>query len=116
MKVRGAKNDNRVVLWERDAAHPEGEVFVVNDGKAVEVAETAAVKRLLRDKRLMQDSEPATTPEDSDAKTPEEEVPSLRPATEQEEDAANLSTPTEKETAVVEVSSSDKRFTRNQRK
>ena len=29
-----------VVLWERDSAHPTGEVFVVANGKSYEVAET----------------------------------------------------------------------------
>lgn len=91
MQVMGSGSDNRVVLWERDKAHPNGEVFVTNDGKAVEVAETARVKRLLQEGVLVKVTK---------AKA---DVPPLRPATDAEEDAAGLTTPTEKETARVTV-------------
>ncbi len=60
IKVKSAKTDGAVVLWERNDAHPETtigrkqtlgnrprEAFVVNDGKEYEVAETALVKQLL---------------------------------------------------------------------
>lgn len=45
--VRAAGSDNKVVLWEKDDAHPNGEVVVANDGKMHKVGETAAVKRLM---------------------------------------------------------------------
>lgn len=51
--VKGVgKPDNRVILFERDAAHPNGEVFVVNNGRSFEVAETKAIKRLIGEERL----------------------------------------------------------------
>lgn len=53
IQVKGAGDDRKVVLWERASAHPRGEVFVSNDGKAHTVAETAAVKRLLAEGRLV---------------------------------------------------------------
>jgi len=51
--VRGAGDDHKVVLWEKHEAHPEGEAFVVNEDKGVEVATTAEVKRLLADGTLI---------------------------------------------------------------
>lgn len=54
IEVRGAGDDRRVVLWEKSPAHPRGEAFVANNGKAVTVAETAAIKRLLGEGRLTQ--------------------------------------------------------------
>lgn len=51
--VRGAGDDKRVVLWERDEAHPDGEVVVSNDGKDHKVAETSAVKRLMAEGLLV---------------------------------------------------------------
>lgn len=45
--VKGAKDDSKVVLWEKHPDHPDGEAFVVNDGKAYKVAETAKVKQLI---------------------------------------------------------------------
>ncbi len=37
----------RVVLWERDEAHPNGEIFIGSD-KLVQVGETAAVAERVR--------------------------------------------------------------------
>lgn len=51
--VKGKGDDNRVALWERDEAHPDGEAFVVNDGKSYRVAETGMVKRLLGEGTLV---------------------------------------------------------------
>lgn len=50
--VRGTGSDDKVVLWERNAAHPEGEVFLSNDGKARQAALTPAVQARLREGRL----------------------------------------------------------------
>lgn len=50
--VRGTGSDNKVVLWERNKAHPNGEVFLSNDGKARQVALTPAIKTRLREGRL----------------------------------------------------------------
>ena len=40
-------NGGRVVLWERDEAHPNGEIFIGSD-KPVQVGETAAVAERVR--------------------------------------------------------------------
>lgn len=47
ISVQATARNGRVVLWEKNAAHPHGEIYVVGDGQSFEVAETAAVKRLL---------------------------------------------------------------------
>ena len=41
------KAHDRVVLWEVNDKHPEGECWVVRDGKPVQVAKTDKVKELL---------------------------------------------------------------------
>lgn len=41
------ETEGKVVLWERHVDHPDGEALVSQDGKAHQVAETAAVKRLI---------------------------------------------------------------------
>lgn len=46
--VKGTGKNSKVVLWERDAAHPNGEIFVSNDGKERQVALTKGVKERLR--------------------------------------------------------------------
>lgn len=46
--VKGAGDDNKVVLWERHPDHPTGEIFVSNDGKPRQVALTKEVKRRLQ--------------------------------------------------------------------
>lgn len=54
VSVKGAGNDRRVVLWERNSAHPEGEAFVSSDGRTYTVGETPLVKRLVGEGRLVQ--------------------------------------------------------------
>lgn len=100
--VYGAGKDNRVALWDRDEQHPDGEVFVVNDGKAYEVAETAAVKRALSDGRLTTERVNWNSgPQRSRVGRPRKEVAELRPATDAEEDKAGLTGFVEKDTAMV---------------
>lgn len=53
IKVKGAGKDRKVVLWEKDKDHPNGEVFVCNDGREYIVSHTAAVKRLIADGSLL---------------------------------------------------------------
>lgn len=109
VRVKGAgKADNKVLLFERHVDHPRpfghendeiGEVFVVNDGRVYLVAETAAVKRLLGEGVLT--TELTGKEVDAEAQRVNWNSAPLRPATESEEDAAGLETPTEKQTAVV---------------
>lgn len=47
-----------VALWEKDPAHPDGEVFVAGD-KPVQVAMTSAVEEAINTKRLEKVSGPA---------------------------------------------------------
>lgn len=42
----------KMILWEKDPAHPNGEIFITDDGKSYTVGETAAIKRLLHEGRL----------------------------------------------------------------
>jgi len=46
--VRSATGDDRVVLWERDPRHPDGEVFVAGD-TPVQAGLTQAVTNRIRD-------------------------------------------------------------------
>lgn len=71
MLVKAAK-PGRVALWERNPAHPTGEVFI-HRGSPVEVAETAAVLAAVKDGRLV-------VVEDVRAQTPEPE-PAPKPRT-----------------------------------
>lgn len=59
IEVRAAVTDGRCALWERDPAHPNGEVWV-SGPKPVKVAWTALVSAKLRDGELIRvDGAPA---------------------------------------------------------
>lgn len=45
--VEGAPNDGRVILWEKNPIHPDGEVFVT-EGNQATVGVTPAVTALLK--------------------------------------------------------------------
>lgn len=45
--VMAAKTNDRVVIWEVHPDHPNGEVFVAGDGRAIQVAVTPAIQRKL---------------------------------------------------------------------
>lgn len=47
VSVRSATADDRVVLWERDPRHPDGEVFIAGDG-LVQAGLTEAVTTRIR--------------------------------------------------------------------
>lgn len=70
-----AANPERVALWERDASHPDGEVFVAGED-AVLVALTPAVQKKL-DKGVLIRVEPEAPAEETPAteETPAEEAP-----------------------------------------
>lgn len=53
--------DDRVVLWERDPAHPGGEAFVASSAPAL-VGKTGDVARLLREGFLVEVPEPKDGP------------------------------------------------------
>ena|SRR5687768_12472519 len=92
INVKGAGDDNRVALWEKNEAHDGGEVFIANDGRTFSVAETKTVKRLVAEGRLVvSDEEPVAATEST----------RLRKATNEEEDRAGLRTRVERDTAVV---------------
>lgn len=90
--VYGAGDDNKVALW-------DGDTFVVNDGKAYTVEETATVKRAIAEKRLSTERPRGYGGKPQAAAA--NPVPELRPATEEEEDRAGLTGTIEKKTAVV---------------
>lgn len=47
--VKATGDDGKVVLWERDDAHPGGECYVVADGREYAVGRTSEVARHLRE-------------------------------------------------------------------
>jgi hypothetical protein len=49
--VEGAPNEGRVILWEKDPIHPDGEVFIT-EGQQVVVGVTPAVNALLKTGKL----------------------------------------------------------------
>lgn len=59
--VKGSGDDRKVVLWEKNESHPNGEAFIPNDGKSYTVAETPFVRRLLADGSLVTGDEPVKT-------------------------------------------------------
>ncbi len=59
--VMSNRQDDRAVLWERDAAHPGGEAFIAS-GVPDHVARTGEVERLLRSGELVEVPEPADGP------------------------------------------------------
>jgi hypothetical protein len=59
--VLSNRQDDRVVLWERDPAHPGGEAFVAS-GAPAKVAKTGEVARLLREGFLVEVPEPKDGP------------------------------------------------------
>jgi hypothetical protein len=61
VNVKAAREDGRVAFFEKAEAHPNGEVFVAGDGKAVEAAETRALKQAIREGRLVQTQATPTT-------------------------------------------------------
>jgi hypothetical protein len=79
--------NGKVLLW-------EGDTFLSNDGIEREVELTPAVQRLIASGDLVEVKGKAKG---------KREVPPLRPATEQEEDAAGLEGNVEKDTARVPV-------------
>lgn len=88
--VKGTGTDGKVILWERDAKHPKGEVFIANDGNTYKVSPTARIQELLKEGVLVKGEESSP-------------VPPLRKATEVEEENAEppLEEPVAKETARV---------------
>lgn len=52
IRVRPKLDDRRVLLHERDEAHPGGEIFISNNGKEYTVAETPAIKLLIGEDKL----------------------------------------------------------------
>lgn len=73
VKVKGTGKDNKVVLWERNEAHPKGQIFVANNGRVVEVAETPQVRQLIAEGRLTTETAKTTATttntEDNDTTT-----------------------------------------------
>ena len=55
IRVRPGDNliEREVACWERDADHPDGEIFIVEGDDPTEVALTAKVEERLADGRLV---------------------------------------------------------------
>ena len=58
IKVRAARDDGRVVLYEVHPDHPNGEAWVSGNGRVVEVAETPTVLRKLASGELVKVEDP----------------------------------------------------------
>jgi len=77
--VQSGRDDDRVVLWERNPEHPEGEAYVA--GKTpVRVARTSEVGIRLSRRDLVEVTAAPPPPEPAPETTPEPVVPS-KPAT-----------------------------------
>src|SRR5690349_1861800 len=100
IRVKSKGTDGKVLLHEPDKRHPGGEAFLSNDGKVREVAETAAVQRLIGEGVLVKTDEKAAP---TAAELKGKKVSELRPATEEEKEAAGLTGNTEKQTAKAKL-------------
>ena len=69
------EGEHRVLLFEQDTAHPNGEAFIAGP-LPVEVGDTAEVQRLLKDGSIEKTSKPADTakPDPRDARIAELEA------------------------------------------
>lgn len=54
IKVQAVKGDRKVVLFERNDGHPEGEVFIHGNDTIHDVAPTAAVKQKIHEGLLVE--------------------------------------------------------------
>jgi hypothetical protein len=54
IKVQAAKQDKKVVLFERHPDHPGGEIFIHGNDTVHEVAHTAAVKKAIHEGTLVE--------------------------------------------------------------
>lgn len=94
------KAHDRVVLWEQHPDHPDGEAYIVRDGKPVQVALTPKVKQLIAEDNLTKVEGGRMG---SEIVVKDNRAAPLREATEEEEDNAEppLETQVEKATAKV---------------
>lgn len=96
--------EGEVALWERDDLHPDGEVYIVADGRECEVGETPAVnaglatKRLARvERRAARESQPeAPARAPSQSRRPAQAKPEAKPEATAEAEAGG-DAPTEGE-------------------
>lgn len=65
--VKGPGTDHKTILWETNSLHPDGEIFVVNDGKSYEVGKTPGILRRLNDGRLLPGDAKAAKKDDKKA-------------------------------------------------
>lgn len=72
--VKGAGDDNKVVLWDKDDAYEGGELLVSNNGKSYTVPETKEVKRRLSDGTLVEGDAGEVQERSAAAKTAETET------------------------------------------
>lgn len=84
--VQSGRKDNRVALFEQDAAHPNGEVFITRSSGSVKVAQTTAVKRKLKDGELVEVGKAAASSKPSKPTPPTaaEPLPGLNLTAEQQ--------------------------------
>lgn len=67
VQVTAKVEKGRVVLWERDRAHPDGEVYIVGGREGVfEVGDTSAVQRRIKDGLLVEVVAPKKAPKLTD--------------------------------------------------
>lgn len=53
---------NPVIFSEKDPSHPNGEIFIADDGNTYKVGETAAIKRLIHEGQLVKVSGSSEAP------------------------------------------------------
>jgi len=54
VKVKSTRKDGRVAFYERGNDHPNGQVFVRGDQKEVEVGDTRALRKAIRDGKVVE--------------------------------------------------------------
>jgi len=61
IKVKAAKKDDKVVIWETHPDHPAGEIFISGDDSTHDVAETAEVLLRIKAGTLVKVFDPSAT-------------------------------------------------------
>ena len=61
IKVKAAKKDGKVVIWETHPNHPTGEIFISGDDSTHDVAETAEVLLRIKAGTLVKVFDPSAT-------------------------------------------------------
>lgn len=92
--VMAAKADDKVVIWETNPDHPNGEIFISGDGTSSQVALTPAVQHRLDNRTLVKVQGERNDPTDAEKQNAErveaDRLEAERKATDAEAETARI--------------------------